>query len=360
MKIIDIKNTKKQDILKQVKETLLNNGLFIYPTETTYGIGALATQKEAIDKLLSYKSKRQGKPMSIVVHSLKQAQKYVHLNDQAIKLYKTLLPGPYTIVSKSKNKVDPRVQSDINTLGIRIPDFELILDISKFVNIPFTATSANASGKKRPYSIKDIFDNISLKQKQLIDLVLDAGTLPIRDPSVVIDTTLSSPIVLRKTSYIKNIKDLKDRFELNSPSETIDFAKRLMLSYQNRIEKQGLIIMAHGSMGAGKTTFAKGIGQFLNIKDNIRSPSFNILNEYKHNKFEQQGFFYHIDAWRIDDKKTVDFLNLKNLIGPRNIVYIEWFENINPFFDFKNIPIIHIYIFETDKENKRYIKVNDE
>jgi L-threonylcarbamoyladenylate synthase len=169
MKTINVAEVPEKEIIKTVIKVLNNSGLIIFPTETTYGAGVDATNQEAVDKLLAYKSRREGKPLSIAVANQKTAAKYVEINEQAKKIYERFLPGPITIISKNLGKVALGVKSEFNTLGVRIPNHELILEILKEFGKPITATSANASGKKRPYQIQDIFNNLSNKQQNLID-----------------------------------------------------------------------------------------------------------------------------------------------------------------------------------------------
>ena len=196
--VLDIASTPRDEVIQAAVETLKNGGLLVFPTETMYGIGADATNQEAIDKVLAYKTRREGKPLSIAVCSSEMAEQYVEVNAVARNLYDTFLPGPLTVVSKGRGTVARGVESETGTLGVRIPDYPLVIDIVKAFGKPITATSANASYKKRPYSIDDIFNNISNKQRGLIDLILDAGQLPKREPSTVVDTTLNEKVVLRQ------------------------------------------------------------------------------------------------------------------------------------------------------------------
>ena len=261
MKILKL-NSNRADIIKTVSNCLKNDGLVIYPTETVYGIGASAVSAKAIDKLLKYKGRREGKPLSIAVTDQNMAEKYVEINEQALKFYKNFLPGPFTVISKSKNQVDSRINSEFGTLGIRIPDYALIIDIIKDFGQAITSTSANASGKKRPYKIQDIFDGLSERQKSLIDLVIDAGELPKNEPSIVVDTTLSTPIALRGS-----LKDNEGEILWsNNENETIELAGRLLLNHLNDIQKNGLLIALNGQLGMGKTIFAKGVAKFLRIQ----------------------------------------------------------------------------------------------
>lgn len=352
MKILKL-NSNQEDIVSAVSNCLKNDGLVIYPTETVYGIGASAISTKAIDKLLQYKGRREGKPLSIAVTDQKMAKKYVEINEQALKFYKNFLPGPFTVVSKSKNQVDPRINSEFGTLGIRIPDYPLIIDFIKNFGHAITSTSANASGKKRPYKIQDIFDGLSEKQKSLIDLIIDAGELPKNEPSVVVDTTLSTPIALRGS--LQN--DQGEVLWSHNENETIELAGRLVLNHLNEIQKDGLIIALNGQLGMGKTIFAKGVAKFLEIKETISSPTYSYINEYPYKRLSTKGIFYHIDAWKIDNQEEVEFLKIKKLVKKNNVVVIEWFEQIAKWLNLdKNTNLLTLSFSEENNQRKIIIK----
>lgn len=145
MKIIN----NDKNAVKSAVEVLASGGLVIYPTETIYGIGADALNPGAIVKLAKYKQRPLGKPYSIAVSDIKMAEKYVTLNESARNIYKEFLPGPVTVVSTGKHVVAQGVESETGTLGIRIPDYKLVIDIVKSFGKPITSTSANASYKKK-------------------------------------------------------------------------------------------------------------------------------------------------------------------------------------------------------------------
>lgn len=187
-----------KNVVDEAVGILKSGGLVIYPTETLYGVGVDATNQGAVKKLIEYKNRPFGKPFSIAVTGPEMAKHYVVINKTAEELYKNFLPGPLTIISKGLHKVAPGIESEDGTLGIRIPDYKMVNEIVEKLGVPVTATSANASYKKRPYKISDILDNLSEKQKGLIDLIIDAGELPRSEPSTVIDTTLDEPITLRQ------------------------------------------------------------------------------------------------------------------------------------------------------------------
>jgi len=348
MKTINVTKTPKKEVIKAVIKVLNSGGLIIFPTETTYGAGVDATNQEAVDKLLAYKSRREGKPLSIAVPNQKIAAEYVEINEQAQKLYERFLPGPITVISKSLGKVASGVESEFNTLGVRIPDHELILKILKEFGKPITATSANVSGKKRPYQVQDIFNNLSNKQQDLIDLVLDAGGLPKNDPSTVIDTTLSTPTTLR----VGKIKiSSGESLTSKSEDETKKIAGTLMLKHWNQIREKGLVIGLDGVLGAGKTIFTKGVAEFLQISETITSPTYSYIEEYDYKRHGINGKLYHIDLWKIESEEELKRLEMEKLIAPNNVIVIEWWDQGKKYLE--KITDLKILIEEDRQKNRK-------
>jgi len=332
MQIIDIR--KEKNWQEKVISTLKNDGIVIYPTETCYGIGCDVTNKDSVSKLLKYKKRPEGKAISMVVADVKMAERYVEINKMAKNLYTNFLPGPLTIISKAKkNKnVDSRLKAEDDTLGIRIPDYSEILDLVAKFDKPITATSANASYKKTPYKVSDILNNISDKQKCLIDLVFDAGTLPQNPPSTVIDTTLNEEKILRqgkiKVSHAQSLFS-KTSLVSNSEKETKKIAKKCLndLTEKHLLEKNCLIFSLQGELGAGKTQFAKGVGQALGIKEEVVSPTFNIVREYDFKK----GKLIHVDTWRLHHQEDISKYLTDDCFISGNVIVIEWSEKIKDF-----------------------------
>lgn len=304
-------------------DVLNSGGLIVYPTETLYGAGVDATNTQAVKKLTAYKERPLGKPYSIAVRDLEMAKKYGEINDSANNIFKEFLPGPLTVVVKGKHNLAKGVESEDGKVGIRIPDYVLIRKLLVKFDKPITATSANASYKKRPYKISDILNNLSQKQKNLIDLIIDAGTLPTREPSTVIDTTFEMPATLRQ-GQIK----LSDENVILSTSEesTQNFAKELWQKYENYFGKRSIVFALQGEMGAGKTQFTKGLAKAMGIKDLVTSPTFAIENEYQIRDTKKS--LYHIDTWRLEDQSELKALGFKDIIEKRSVVSIEWADRV--------------------------------
>lgn len=311
------------DAISHAVEILKKGGLVVYPTETLYGIGADATNISAVKKLIEYKNRPFGKPFSIAVTDENMAKKYVRLNKTAKELYKKFLPGPLTVISQGLHKVAQGVESEDGTLGIRIPDYKLAWEIVNKLGLPVTSTSANASYKKRPYKISDILDNISEKQRSLIDLIIDAGKLPKNEPSTVVDTTLDEPVTLRQGEI-----ELKDKNEILSRSEeqTKNCAKEIWQKYCLHEGKRAIVFALQGEMGAGKTIFTKGLAKALGIKVLITSPTFALENVYKIPK--QKIDLHHIDAWRMENSDELRSMGFESLIQNKAVVAVEWADRV--------------------------------
>lgn len=328
MEIIKLNKNNSANVIKKALAILKNDGLFVFPTETCYGIGASATSQKAINKLLAYKTRREGKPLSIVVSDLNMASEYVELNEVAENLYKNYLPGPITVVSKGRNKVAKGVQSEYGTLGIRVPDFPLVLAIVSAFKKPFTATSANISYLSKPYSIKSLLKDTPQKCLALIDLVIDAGELPQREVSTVVDTTMNNLNVMRQgqidlARLLANKKTLLSATTI-SAEETINLGAMNMLKYIDAPLDGPLVFFLAGELGTGKTQFSKGLARKLGIKEIVKSPTFTILNEYDYKLGRRQGKFIHIDTWRIDSVNDLKSIGLEQYLLPGNIIAIEW------------------------------------
>lgn len=339
-------------VVEKVVDVLEKGGLVIYPTETLYGIGADATNPQAVKKLTEYKDRPFGKPYSVAVTNQKMAEDYVVLNDAAKNLYKEFLPGPLTVISHGRHKVAPGVESEDGTLGIRIPDYKLVMEIVKKFGRPITSTSANASYKKRPYKISDILGNISDKQKKLIDLIIDVGELPKNDPSTVIDTTLDEPVTLRQ-GEIK----LTNKNEVLSRNEeaTMNLAKEIWQKYEIHQGKRAIVFALQGVMGAGKTIFTKGLAKAMGITELVTSPTYNLVHTYS--PVTRAQSLTHIDAWRLEKSEELRSLGFEDLIKNKGVIAVEWAERVADVireFDDEAI-IIWVKISLGKGENERLI-----
>lgn len=120
-------------------------------------------------------------------------------------------------------------------------------------------------------------------------------------------------------------------FRSLSPEETRRSGSFFWNNFIKKPRLGALIICLYGDLGAGKTVFVQGLGEFLGLKDKINSPTFVIGRKYQldNNEFEK---FFHFDFYRLEDIKDLDWLNWLDIIDNRkNIIIIEWPERIEDF-----------------------------
>ena len=137
------------------KEALKNGEPIIYPTDTLYSFGAIATDSKTIDIINNLK-KRQS-PLSVVLSSISQIENYGFINKQYKSLIDDILPGKFTILLKSKNhNLSLLVQSDSELIGIRIPNHIFTIELVKSLSEPIITTSINVHGEKPLIDIEQI------------------------------------------------------------------------------------------------------------------------------------------------------------------------------------------------------------
>ncbi|OGY41109.1 MAG: threonylcarbamoyl-AMP synthase [Candidatus Buchananbacteria bacterium RBG_13_39_9] len=185
--------------IQQAAGILKNGGLVVYPTDTIYGLGCDIFNKPAITKIYQLKKREKQKPLSILCFDLKQASQYALIPDYSFRIMKQNLPGPFTFILKAKSITPENFLAQNKTVGIRIPDNKICLELAKQLNNPIITTSLNISGEQ----VMTSPGQLSLEMKNKIDLIIDAGFLP-QEASTVVDLTQLPPQIIRQGKGIIN------------------------------------------------------------------------------------------------------------------------------------------------------------
>lgn len=159
-------------------QDILSGKIFIYPTDTLYGIGCNAEDKQAVEKIKQIKSRDKDKPLSIIAPS-KEWIKQNCIVDVELDKY---LPGPYTLILKKKNPNFLNQISSTEFIGIRIPACQFSNQV-KQAKVPFITTSVNLAGEAFATTIKEIPKQILEKA----DIVIDKGELNGRPSTLIKD-----------------------------------------------------------------------------------------------------------------------------------------------------------------------------
>ncbi|MCL5130232.1 MULTISPECIES: L-threonylcarbamoyladenylate synthase [unclassified Algibacter] len=182
--------------IEKVVAILKRGGLIIYPTDTVYGLGCDITNVKALEKIARIKGVKLDKAnFSFICHDLSNISDYVKQIDTSVfKILKRALPGPYTfILPGSKNLPNPFKKR--KTVGIRVPDNAIALDIVKLLGNPIISTSIHDDDTVLEYTTDP--ELILEKWGNLVDLVIDGGYGD-NEASTVIDLSEGEPVIIRE------------------------------------------------------------------------------------------------------------------------------------------------------------------
>ncbi len=170
-----------------------SGGIIAIPTDTVYGIGADPFNPDAVQKLYTIKGRPDGKPIPLVLSSVSDVHRVAqNLPDYFFHLTDRFWPGGLTIIVEAKNLL-PILTAGGDTVGVRIPDNPLLLQILQTFGGPAAITSANLSGEPPATSPEEIGEELASR----IDLIVDGGKTPGPIPSTVYDISVSPPVIRR-------------------------------------------------------------------------------------------------------------------------------------------------------------------
>lgn len=188
-------NPNEKEIAKVVK-VLKEGGLVIYPTDTVYGLGCDITNTKALEKIAKIKGVKLEKAnFSFVCSDLKNISDYVRqIDTPTFKILKRALPGPYTFILPGNNNL-PKEFKKKNTVGIRVPDNNIALELVRQLGNPIVSTSIYDEDEVLEYTTDP--ELIFEKWQNLVDLVIDGGYGD-NYASTVIDLSDGEPVVIRE------------------------------------------------------------------------------------------------------------------------------------------------------------------
>ena len=193
-------------------KTLLDGGLVAFPTETVYGLGADALNKQAVARIYEVKGRPANHPLIVHLHSMHSMDQWVEdVPDYAITLGRDFWPGPMTLIFKRSTLAQDFITGGQNTVGIRVPDHVVALALleafHKIGGRGVAAPSANRFGHVSPTTAQAVNDELS-EYLQAEDKILDGGACTVGVESTIIDCTGDSPRILRPGGItIEMIKD---------------------------------------------------------------------------------------------------------------------------------------------------------
>ncbi|MFM2264738.1 MAG: putative protein YciO [Bacteroidota bacterium] len=188
-------NKPSEAAIQKVVSVLRNGGLVIYPTDTVYGLGCDITNSKALERIARIKGiKLEKANFSFVCHDLSNLSDYVkQIDTPTFKILKHHLPGPYTFILPGNNSL-PKEFKKKTTVGIRVPDNAIALEIVKQLGNPIVSTSIHDDDEVLEYSTDP--ELIFEKWQNLVDLVIDGGYGD-NVGSTIVDLSGHEPVLIR-------------------------------------------------------------------------------------------------------------------------------------------------------------------
>ena len=186
-----------QESLVVASNILLDGGVVCIPTDTVYGLAAIAINENAVKKIFDIKQRPPNTPVPIFIEKPEDLEHFTtqKISDDIKKITNRFWPGALTAILKKSEKIPEITVSGLDSAGFRIPDHEVPIQLCKLTKSPITGTSANISGKKAARSIQEAsvqFQNFHP------DLYIDGGNLDSDLASTIVDFTTIPHNILRE------------------------------------------------------------------------------------------------------------------------------------------------------------------
>ncbi|MFV0536587.1 MAG: L-threonylcarbamoyladenylate synthase [Dysgonomonas sp.] len=181
--------------IDKVVQILRDGGLIIYPTDTVYAIGCDALNVRAVEKICRMKDINPEKSnLSIICYDLSNISEYARVDNFTFKLMKKNLPGPFTFILNTTSSL-PKIYKNKKTVGIRVPDNNIIRELVNSLGNPILTTSVKDDDEMLEYSTDP--ELIYEKYSEQVDIVIDGGYGGI-EASTIVDCTDGEPEIIRQ------------------------------------------------------------------------------------------------------------------------------------------------------------------
>ncbi len=191
--IVHVDTSNVGRVVAEAAAVLAASGLIVMPTDTVYGLACAATA-EAAGKIFTVKARDRGKPLPVLINGLEQLAVVAReIPEKLIDLNRAYWPGPLTVIVKKTPSLPEEITGGHDTVGVRVPNHPVALELLRVYGKPIVATSANMSGEAAATSI----DGIDASILECVEMVLDSGECPIQEASTVLDLSGEAPCILR-------------------------------------------------------------------------------------------------------------------------------------------------------------------
>lgn len=245
---------------------LQTGGLVAFPTETVYGLGADATNPEAIKKIFAAKGRPSDHPLIVHLPHLEHLSQWAqHIPETAWQLAEAFWPGPLTLILQKNTNVSPLITGQQNSIGLRIPSHPIAAALLKAFNQGIAAPSANRFGRVSPTKAEHVYQELG----ETVDLILEGGDCHFGIESTIVDLTAEKPRILRPGSITE--EQIREVLGLDlSPTthQTPRVSGALLNHYAPQtslqiVNKEQLESVINSLLNAHKTVAILGLGANL-------------------------------------------------------------------------------------------------
>ena len=305
----------QQDQIDEAVKLLAAGKLVAFPTETVYGLGAIATNEKAVKSVYAAKGRPSDNPLIVTVSDEAMVSDYAkEIPERAQKLMKHFWPGPLTILLFVKPNALPKVVTGgLDTVAFRCPDDKLTHDLISKLGYPIVGPSANTSTKPSPTTAQHVYHDLNGK----ISGIIDGGPTRVGLESTIIDLSVETPVVLRPGEITPQelSEVLGEKVLINSGQvKDQDVPKAPGMKYRHYAPSEPVIIVDDTSDFA-KIEFNEHTGVAaldsvlvgLNVSDQNKYSLGKNLVDADHNLFGALRYF--------DDKQSIDQIYVQGFSG---------------------------------------------
>ncbi len=305
----------QQDQIDEAVKLLGAGELVAFPTETVYGLGAIATNEKAVKSVYAAKGRPSDNPLIVTVSDEAMVSDYAkEIPERAQKLMKHFWPGPLTILLFVKPNALPKVVTGgLDTVAFRCPDDKLTHDLISKLGYPIVGPSANTSTKPSPTTAQHVYHDLNGK----ISGIIDGGPTRVGLESTIIDLSVETPVVLRPGEITPQelSEVLGEKVLINSGQvKDQDVPKAPGMKYRHYAPSEPVIIVDDTSDFA-KIEFNEHTGVAaldsvlvgLNVSDQNKYSLGKNLVDADHNLFGALRYF--------DDKQSIDQIYVQGFSG---------------------------------------------
>lgn len=305
----------QQDQIDEAVKLLAAGKLVAFPTETVYGLGAIATNEKAVKSVYAAKGRPSDNPLIVTVSDEAMVSDYAkEIPERAQKLMKHFWPGPLTILLFVKPNALPKaVTGGLDTVAFRCPDDKLTHDLISKLGYPIVGPSANTSTKPSPTTAQHVYHDLNGK----IAGIIDGGPTRVGLESTIIDLSVETPVVLRPGEITpQELSEVLDEKVLINSGQVEDqgVPKAPGMKYRHYAPSEPVIIVDDTSDFA-KIEFNEHTGVAaldsvlvgLNVSEKNKYSLGKNLVDADHNLFGALRYF--------DDKQSIDQIYVQGFSG---------------------------------------------